>query len=204
MKINTSILNIVLITFMIGCTSNSNVRTPEKWTKHQVSEWFGQKEWLGQTKMQSNPSFDQKEFAIQYYKNKARWDKAFAFMKETNVDSLKPGTYPIDGKNVFVKVTEYNSKNAEDVSFEAHKNYSDIHYVVLGTEYIGRAVLSKARVMTPYDDEKDIVFYEAKESQILLAEPGTFFIVFPNELHRSGVKVEESIPVKKIVIKIMN
>lgn len=204
MKIKTLVLTGILITFMIGCTSNHNAGNPDKWSKKQVSEWFDQKEWLGQTELQPDSSFDKKEFAIRYHKNKAWWDKAFNFLKNEDLSAISVGIHELDSQNVFVKVTEYNSKNSEEVPFEAHKDYSDIQYVVLGTEYIERADLSGALLKTPYNAEKDIVFYEAKESRIHLGKPGIFFIIFPNKLHRSGIKVEESVWVKKIVIKVSN
>ncbi|MBK5261761.1 MAG: YhcH/YjgK/YiaL family protein [Peptostreptococcaceae bacterium] len=158
---------------------------------------------MGQTELQADPSFDQREFAIQYNKNKARWDKAFDFLKHEDLSSLTVGVHELDGQNVFVKVTEYDSKNREDVLFEAHRDYTDIHYIVTGVD-IERAALADAIIKTPYNAEKDIVFYEAKENQTLLGKRGTFFIIFSNDPHRSGIKVDKSVWVKKIVVKIKN
>lgn len=202
MKINTLIIASLLVIFIMGCTSNNNIRSPEKWSKEQVSEWIDKKEWLGPTELQPDSAFDKKEFAIRYQKNKAWWDKAFNFLKHEDLSSLSVGVHELVGKDVFVKVTEYNTKTPEEVPFEAHKDYADIQYVVSGTEYIEWANLPAASVKTPYDAVKDIEFYDAKESKIATGKPGTFFIILPNELHRSGINVEESVSVKKIVIKV--
>lgn len=202
MKINALIIAGLLVIFIMGCASNNNLRTPEKWTKEQVSEWFDKKEWLGQTEVQPDSAFNKKEFAIRYQQNKAWWDKAFNFLKHEDLSALSVGVHELVGKDVFVKVTEYNTKTPEVVSFEAHKDYADIHYIVSGTENIEWANLSAASVKTPYDAVKDIVFYDAKESKIATGKPGIFFIILPNELHRSGINVKESVAVKKIVIKI--
>lgn len=204
MKLSATILTGLLITFAIGCTSKNNLSLPEKWSKEQVSKWFGKKTWLGQTGLQPDTSLNKKEFAVRYNKNKVWWDKAFDFLKHEDLSALSVGVHELDSQNVFVKVTEYNSKNHEDVPFEAHKDYSDIQYVVSGTEYIEMADLSSATVKTPYDATKDIIFYDAPAKQTLVGKPGIFFIIFPNELHRSGIKVGESIGVKKIVIKVRN
>lgn len=204
MKTNILLLTGFFVIFNLGCTSKNNLKDPEKWSEKQVSDWFNQKEWLGETDLLYNTSFDKKEFAVRYLKNKEWWDKALNFLKHENLDSLSIGTHELDSQNVFVRVTEYNSKNREDVQFEAHKDYSDIQYVVSGAEYIEIARLSNAVLKIPYDEGKDIVFYEAEPSESDIAKPGTFFIILPNELHRSGIKVEESIPVKKIVIKVRN
>lgn len=178
--------------------------SPEKWTETELSEWFNQKDWLGETNLRPDLSINKKEFAIQYYKNKERWDKAFAFLENEDLSALKVGVQELDGKNVFVKVTEYYSKDPSIVPFELHKNYADIHYVISGVEDIGSADISAASERTQYDSIKDIQFYNADRSENHFAKPGTFFIFFSNELHRQGLRVKDSILVKKIVIKIKN
>jgi biofilm protein TabA len=204
MKIIRTILVPVLIIFVSGCATNGNLKNPEKWSKEQASEWFNKKEWLGQTNLQADTSFDKKEFAVRYFKHKEWWDKAFNFLKTQDLSAISAGVHELDSQNVFVKVTEYDSKNREDVAFEAHKEYSDIQYVVSGTEYIEMAELSGATLKTPYDPAKDIVFYDAKETETHIGKPGIFFLIFPEKLHRSGIKVGEVVPVKKIVIKVRN
>lgn len=202
MKIKTLKFAFMLAVLVVGCKSTNKISTPESWSKKQASDWFNKKDWIGQSKLQPDPAFDKKTFAIAYHKNKAWWDKAFNFLKNEDLSSLSVGTHEIDGKNVFVKVTEYNSKAPDNVLFEAHKDYADIHYVVSGKEYLEWASPTKAILKTPYDSAKDIVFFEAKGNHMAVVEPGTFYFVFPDELHRSGIKVGESVWVKKIVIKI--
>lgn len=204
MKIIRSIYISALIVFVSGCATNSNLTNPEKWSNEQASEWFNKKDWLGQTNLQADTSFDKKEFAVRYFKNKEWWDKAFNFLKTEDLSAISAGIHELDSQNVFVKVTEYNSKNREEVAFEAHKEYSDIQYVVSGTEYIELADLPGASLKTPYDQAKDIVFYDAIERESHIGKPGIFFLIFPDELHRSGIKVDEIAPVKKIVIKVKN
>lgn len=195
---------LVTLFLMIGCTSDQRAENPENWSEDQASEWFDQKDWLGQTELQPDPSIDKKEFAVRYHQNKERWDKAFAFLKDEDLSAVEVGNHELDGKNVFVIVSEYNTKNPEDAQYEAHKNYTDIQYVVSGTEYIGLADLSATSVKTPYDKERDIAFYNVEEGQNLLAHPGTFFIFFPQNAHSPGMKVEDNVPVKKVVIKVRN
>jgi biofilm protein TabA len=202
MKIRKSILTGILIILIVGCSSNNNSKSPEKWSKKQVSEWFDKKEWLGQTELQSDTSLDKREFAVQYNKHKEWWDKAFNFLKNKDLSALSVGVIELDSQNVFVKVSEYNTKDPETTPFEVHKAYADIHYVISGTEDIGRAVSATAVLKTPFDAEKDVALYEAAENQSLVAKPGIFFIIFPNELHRPGIKIGESVWVKKIVIKV--
>lgn len=201
MKIYSSILTCLIIIFLIGCKNNKR-NSPEEWSTEQISKWIDQEDWLGQTEFKPDSSLNKKEFAIQYHNNKKRWDKAFQFLKEVDLAAIDVGIHDLDKKDLFVIVTEYNSKDSEGIPFEAHRDYIDIQYVAKGSEYLERALISTATIKTPYEKVRDIIFYESQSNLRLLSDPDTFFIFFPNELHRAGIKVEEAVPVKKIVIKI--
>jgi biofilm protein TabA len=195
--------SIVLILMMItSCTSTPRSDNPADWTQAQVEEWFDSKEWLGDAPLQPDESIDKRKLAVRYHQNKKRWDAAFEFVRQRDF-SLPVGDHALDGQNAFVRVGEYNSKNSEEVFYETHAKHTDIQFLVTGEEYIGRSELTGATVKDPYDEQKDIEFYEpVPDDRKLLAKPGTFFIFFPGEAHRPGVKVDESVPVKKMVIKV--
>src|SRR5665647_618757 len=111
----------LLITYFILGFSNyelnaqgtvpNNTSNPEKWTDSQISAWFNQKEWLGKTELTVDPSINRKEFAIRYFKNKEHWDVALKFLKQEDLSKISVGTHELDHLDVFVKVTEYYSKN---------------------------------------------------------------------------------------------
>ncbi|WPU96911.1 YhcH/YjgK/YiaL family protein [Mucilaginibacter sabulilitoris] len=177
---------------------------PAKWSDKQVAVWFAKSNWYKQTGLKPDISINKREFAIRYYKNKSLWDKAFAFLLDADLTALKPGVYELQGKDLFVKVTDYQTKSAESIPFESHSKYSDIHTVVSGMEYIGESVPSVATIKTPYNEEKDIAYYTVRKSRNLLGVPGKFFLLFPDNLHRQGVQVNKSENLKKIVIKVKN
>lgn len=191
-----------LISIMFGCQSNVNKNTPEKWSDEQATSWFNKKEWLGETNLQPDSTLNKKEFAIAYYKNKTWWDLAFNFLKNEDFSSLSVGVHELDSQNVFVKVTEYYTKDPARVLFEAHRDYADIQYVISGSEYIDLTSNEKAAKRIDYDAAKDIEFFEAEPTQRLLGKPGTFFIIPPNVIHRPSIMIDDSIMVKKIVIKV--
>ena len=195
---------IVLLFFMMACAMGKRSENPHEWSDDQVNEWFDEREWLGTTNLKPDPSIDKKQFATRYHQHKDRWDKAFAFLKNEDLSALAVGTRELDGKDVFAIIQEYNTKNPEDANYESHKIYTDIQCLVSGTEFIGLTDLSVTFVKTPYDEAKDIAFYDAEVGKKLLANPGTFFIFFPDNAHRPGMKVEDNVPVKKIVIKVRN
>lgn len=193
------ILGLALIA---GCGSMAKDEDPATWTDAQADEWFSSRDWVATTSMQPDPSINRREFAKQYHQHKDWWDSAFAFMKNDAFSTLPAGNIHLDGDDVFVKVSEYNTKNPEDAFYEVHREYADIHFVVSGEEYIGQSDVSEGKLRTPYDKQKDIVFYEGVAGKEMLARPGTFYIFFPGEGHRPGVRNGQRAWVKKIVIKV--
>ena len=129
------------------------------------------------------------------------WDKAFAFLKEHDLDQLAPGKYPIDGDEVYAMVTENPTKDMDQTNWESHRKYVDLQYVIRGKEKIGVAPVAKATVTREYDDAKDLANYKS-EGKFYVARPGTFFLFFPQNAHRPNVKVDGSEKDKKIVVKI--
>jgi biofilm protein TabA len=63
-------------------------------------------------------------------------------------------------------------------------------------------ISAKEEVLTPYDETKDIEFMTVKQSNNYLATPDRFFIFFPTDAHCPGLKVDENLQVKKVVIKV--
>ena len=172
-----------------------------EWTKKKAKKWFKKKEWLGGLELKPSKTVDVQEFARQYHANKAYWDKAFAYLKNTDLDKLPKGKYPIDGDNVFASVTADSSKNFDKTNWESHRKYNDIQYVIDGEEMIGVYPVSKATVTKEYDDKRDVANYSA-DGKLYSATQGTFFIFFPSDAHRPNVTPGGNKVVKKIVIKV--
>lgn len=183
-----------------GCTGSSD---PSTWSSSKIDTWFEKGEWLNGWKVKPDKSINRKEFVLSYFKNKDRWDKAFAFLKDNDLSGLEVRRYDIDGDNVYAPVSEYLTKNEEDANYEAHRKYIDIQYVVSGKELIGVAPISRKKdVITAYDPVKDIEFMTVNGSEDHLALPDKFFIFFPDDIHRPGIKDVESSPVRKVVVKV--
>ena len=177
----------------------------EKITPARAKKWFSAREWAGCLTLKAHKSTDALEFSFQYAKNRIYWDKAFAWLNNTDLAAIQPGKYKIDGDHVYASVAEGATKNMEETRWEAHQKYIDIQYVVKGREKIGVAPFSKAVSIDPFNVEKDVGFYEIPEAgcKYYTAEPGTFFIFFPQDAHRPGIGVKGNESVKKVVVKIL-
>lgn len=173
-------------------------------TKQSSDKWVKAGTWANGCKLKAHKSVNSIEFTEQYSKNKVYWDKAFDFLKNTDLDTLKPGKYVLDGENVFVSVTEGPTKAFEDSKWEAHHKYIDLQYIIKGKEKMGIAPIESAVPKSEFDDTKDVGFFDAdaKASKYYVAKPGTFFLFFPSDAHRPGIRVKGFDTDKKLVVKI--
>ena len=127
--------------------------------------------------------------------------KGFEYLENTDFSAIKPGRYEIDGKEVFALISEYDTKNSRECRPEAHQTYTDIQYIVSGTEAIGFVTLNNQTIVSEYDPEKDIAFFSGETSPLIL-ESGMFAIFFPQDIHRPCMQIEGPEKVKKVVVKV--
>lgn len=140
--------------------------------------------------------------AKQYYGISKRVEKALKYLENTDLTKLEVGKYEIDGKNIFVMVSEYETKSIEQGKWEAHRKYIDIQYVVSGKEKIGYAPIDEMKMKIDYNEEKDVLFLEGTGDYLSVNE-GTFALFAPEDVHMPGINAKDLHHVKKIVVKIL-
>ena len=122
--------------------------------------------------------FDEKK-NLDFYRNlgiEGRYAKAVDFLQNTDLEALEPGKYEIDGKNVYANVTAYTTIPWEEAKYEAHEHYTDIQYVIEGSE-----IMSYAPVVTG---------------------AGQYLIFNPWDAHKPKAANGEPAPIKKVIVKI--
>jgi len=164
--------------------------------------WLKSKEWRKELNVNVFHDVNAPEFYRQYHRSKDVWDKVFAFLADSKkLDTIKPATYPIDGKNAYAIITEGPEKTEETAKWESHRKYIDLHYVIRGKEKIGAAAVSGAKVTVSYNEDKDGANYTA-DGKYYIATPSKFYLFFPSDAHRPNLQVNGYDTVKKLVIKI--
>lgn len=143
---------------------------------------------------------------LDFYRNlgvEGRYAKAIDFLKNTDLESLAPGKYEIDGKNVFANVQEYTTIPWEEAKYETHRDYSDIQYMISGTETMTYAPIDELNVSVPYNEEKDVVFYDNENPGLkVVAKAGEYMIFNPWDGHKPKAAAGEPAPIKKVIVKI--
>ena len=151
--------------------------------------------------IQPHNSINQQEFARQYKAYPNLWNKAFEFLRTHELQSLAVGKYPLAGDSVYVAVTYAPDKAFDSTKWESHRKYIDLQYIAVGKEKMGVVDVSKAKVLVPYNEKRDVANYEA-EGTFYVADPSQFFLFFPQDAHRPSIKVNDD-SVRKVVVKIL-
>ncbi len=198
-----SLFYIIMLTSSSCFNGGNNSTDPLQWDSKQIDKWFEKGEWLQGWQVKPDMSINRKTFTVSYFKNKERWDKAFAFLKNTDLSKLEAKRYDIDGENLYAQVSDYFTKNEENASYEAHRKHIDLQYIIEGKELIGLASLTNRKdILVPYDTTNDVEIMTVTGGKSLRATPANFFIFFPEDAHSPGLKDGESSHVRKIVVKV--
>lgn len=128
-------------------------------------------------------------------------DMCMDFIRHNDMNSLKNGSYIIDGDNVYVNIVEYNTKLASEGQWEAHKKYLDLHYVISGQEIIQVSSLS-SMVVLEYVEEEDYVKNSGDAESDVHMKANSLLLLFPEDAHKTAVIIDKSEKVKKAIFKI--
>lgn len=180
------------VAFGQNADSAAAVKKADKWVKSHV--------WAKNLKLKLFNDVNSVEFKRQYEANKPMWNKVFKFLGDSKLPSLAAGKYPIDS-NAYATITDGAPKNIENVKWESHRKYIDLQYVIAGKVKIGVSPVTSATVTEPYNESKDAAHYTA-EGKYYVAQPGEFFLFFPQDAHRPDIKIDGYDTLKKLVIKI--
>ena len=134
-------------------------------------------------------------------------DEVIEFLKSLTVDT--PNQKYTFSEDCFVKVMSCDLKKEafnenNEVVMEAHEKYIDIQFLVNGEEkilYTDKAGLSEEK---PYNAEKDVIFYRAKDYEVVTYQAGEAVILPVCDAHLPSCAVQELKTVKKAVIKLKN
>jgi YhcH/YjgK/YiaL family protein len=126
------------------------------------------------------------------------------YLAKTDFTAMAPGKYEIAGSDIYASLSEYTTDRKENKKPEAHVKYVDIQYIISGTENIGYGDLAPGlAVKEDKLAEKDVIFYQDVPGETdLKLTAGMYAVFFPWDVHRPGCAAGESVPVRKVVVKV--
>lgn len=125
--------------------------------------------------------------------------KVAEFLKTTDLSALETGKIELQGRDLFVKVAQAKPKTQDEAKIEAHKDFIDIQIPVSTTEIMGYTPLKDCKDATPYNAEKDILFFSGPAESYLTVKPGMFAIFFPQDGHAPAISPDG---LKKVIVKV--
>lgn len=126
---------------------------------------------------------------------------SFRYLRHTDFAALTDGKYGLDF-GVVALISRYRTKPLSEAVWESHRRHIDIQYVVQGRERFGFVPGERApRITTPYDEAKDVIFYEPGQDLLDLVA-GQFAVFFPHDIHAPGLACDQPEDVLKVVLKI--
>jgi YhcH/YjgK/YiaL family protein len=127
----------------------------------------------------------------------------FEFLERPELATLPDGKHPIRGDDVYALIMRAPSKAPTVAQFESHRDYIDIQYLVSGDEALGILPVGELTGATPYDPDKDILFYATPAAcPALRLPPGHFAVFFPPDGHQPMCHAGVPGMLHKVVIKV--
>ena len=145
------------------------------------------------------------ENAIDQVLMNQKMEKAFRFLKSTNLENLIDGRIEIEGTQVFAIVQSYQTKLfSTPIELEGHKKYIDVQCIVTGHEVMGWAHINEVQVMNSYDDKTDawLGFLPIEKINLFRLSQRQVAIFYPTDAHAPQLADGKPAQVKKIVIKV--
>jgi len=130
----------------------------------------------------------------------AEIDQAIEYVLRTDLLKLEIGRYVLN-ENVIVNRQAYFGK--ELAQAETHKKFIDLQIVVKGREGFGYSDISNPTLVNKieYNEETDVAFYDVCDELVYTLAEESFAIVFPDDVHRPGMRMDEEM-IEKVVLKI--
>ena len=125
---------------------------------------------------------------VQSFNSSASFDnprvqKAAEYVKSRDVSKMADGKYKIDD-DISLSLSTVELRPVEAASLEAHKKFIDLQFPIDGNETMGVKKSAECKtIKTPYNEERDIMFFSDPSSEFVELKPGEFIIFTPEVAH---------------------
>lgn len=146
--------------------------------------------------------FDNLSNAMQYAGLSPRFEKAFRFLTETDLNALTERV-DLEGNDLYVLPQQPALKTREEARWEAHRRYADIQVVLSGEERMEYAPMDSLTVTEEYNEAKDVIRFSG-EGILLRFRAGDFAVYFPQDVHKPNLRpADEPAGDRKLVVKVL-
>ena len=130
-----------------------------------------------------------------------RLDLVIDYVRSHDLESMEPGYYPIQENDVWLRISDNQTKPECDAVYEAHDQFLDVHMVVKGQEVILCAFRGSMDGVAEVFPERDLILFQGKGQPIILSD-WEYLILFPDDVHAPSICVSTPGPVRKALFKV--
>lgn len=132
--------------------------------------------------------------------------KAIQYLKDTDLVAMAPGRYELDGDNMILQVLDVQTGERSTLRPEVHRTYIDVQFLAKGKEKIGcYPDMGDNEIDENLLEARDLIFYKnnenARETHLEMEE-GSYAVFYPHDVHIPAIAKDESMTIRKIVIKV--
>lgn len=125
----------------------------------------------------------------------------FAYVRTHDMNNVPTGRITLDGERLFINVVDANLTAQESQKLEVHRQYIDVHFPLSGTEMCGWTPLEKlGKSDAPFNEEADFAVYSQPAETYFTAQPGEFYIVWPEDAHAPAIGTGS---LRKLIAKVL-
>ncbi len=131
------------------------------------------------------------------------WRDVLAFTAAASADRA-PGEHELRGRDLFVKILDFTTGPPDTAVLESHRDYTDVHIVLDGREFIRVWPAADLTVRTAYDPSTDVMFYEPPQDPFVTIDlrPGQFAVLGPQDAHMPALAAGQPARLRKLVFKV--
>lgn len=149
--------------------------------------------------------FDSTENLDLYFDAMPELETVAQFLASMPADAK--GRVEIDGDDLYVNISEYETKPRSEGKYEFHQKYIDVQVLLAGQEELDVSHDPNLELTMPYDEDKDCGLCSRGTQNApatLRLAPGRFAVLFPQDLHQPCIAANDKpSKVKKAVFKIL-
>jgi YhcH/YjgK/YiaL family protein len=110
--------------------------------------------------------------------------RAFEFLGRPDLALLAPGRHTVDSDRLYISIDQKEGRGRNGAQLESHRKYIDIQFTIEGDEEIGWLPVGDCGLPAgPFNEDRDIRFYEDRPRTWVSVPPGQFAIFFPDDAH---------------------
>ena len=127
---------------------------------------------------------DRLENASRYFQLNPRFEAAFRFLAEADLEAWPVGSTELDGPGLRVDRLQAPAKTRDKIKLEVHRKFIDIQFLISGQEQFSWKLTSECtQAEADYDPVKDRIMYLDAPDAWFPLPTGMFAIFFPEDAH---------------------